>query len=234
MTKKTATSKKKPSKEQNKDQKDMQLEKEKSALKATVKTSSRPVRFRSSSIRTSERLRGALGIENEPMDQVIENPVFKVGDNAVYPAHGVAVIKRIEERKIGTNKKSFYVLQVLENQMTIMVPMDNAGSVGLREIISDDQVSEVYQILKQRDVKIDQTTWNRRYREYMEKIKTGSTHEIAEVLRNLFLLRHSKDLSFGERKMLDQAKQLLVKEISLAKRKKESEVDQEIQTIFAS
>ena len=158
--------------------------------------------------------------------------MFKVGDSAVYPAHGVAVVKRIDERDVGGKKKKFYVLQVIENQMTIMVPTDNAAAVGLREIISDKEVKRVYQILKKRDVKIDQTTWNRRYREYMEKIKTGSVFEIAEVLRNLFMLRHSKDLSFGERKMLDQAKALLVREISLAKRTPEAAIEQEIQTIF--
>lgn len=158
--------------------------------------------------------------------------MFKVGDSAVYPAHGVAVVKRIEEKDVGGKKKSFYVLQVVENQMTIMVPTDNAHAVGLRQIISDKEVRKVYQILKKRDIKIDQTTWNRRYREYMEKIKTGSVFEIAEVLRNLFLLRHSKDLSFGERKMLDQAKSLLVREISLAKRSPEAAIEQEIQTIF--
>ncbi len=160
--------------------------------------------------------------------------MFKVGDSAVYPAHGVAIVKRIEEKDVGGKKKKFYVLQVVDNQMTIMVPTDNATSVGLREIISTKDVSNVYKILKKRDVKIDQTTWNRRYREYMEKIKTGSVYEIAEVLRNLFLLRHSKDLSFGERKMLDQAKHLLVKEISLAKQTQEDVIEQEIQTIFAS
>ena len=160
--------------------------------------------------------------------------MFKVGDSAVYPAHGVAVVKKIEEKTVGGMKKSFYVLEVIENSMTIMVPTDNADSVGLREIISNEQVDEVYTILKQRNIKIDQTTWNRRYREYMEKIKTGSVYEIAEVLRNLFLLRHSKDLSFGERKMLDQAKNLLVKEISLAKKAAENDIEQEIQAIFAS
>ena len=160
--------------------------------------------------------------------------MFKVGDNAVYPAHGVAIIKRIEEKDVGGKKKKFYVLQVVDNQMTIMVPTDNVASVGLREIISSKDVKMVYEILKDRNVKIDQTTWNRRYREYMEKIKTGSIFEIAEVLRNLFLLRHNKDLSFGERKMLDQAKHLLVKEISLAKKAKEEVIEQEIQTIFAS
>lgn len=160
--------------------------------------------------------------------------MFKVGDNAVYPAHGVTVIKRIDEREVGGKKKRFYVLQVVDNQMTIMVPTDNVEQVGLRGIATAKDVKTVYDILKARNVKIDQTTWNRRYREYMEKIKTGSIFEIAEVLRNLFLLRHSKDLSFGERKMLDQAKHLLVKEISLAKKSKEDIVEQEIQTIFAS
>ena len=147
--------------------------------------------------------------------------------SAVYPAHGVTVVKRIDEREVAGKKKSFYVLQVIENSMTIMVPTENADSVGLREIISPKDVQAVYKILKQRNVKIDQTTWNRRYREYMEKIKTGSVFEIAEVLRNLFLLRHSKDLSFGERKMLDQAKALLVREISLAKRSQEAVIEQE-------
>lgn len=159
---------------------------------------------------------------------------FKVGDRAVYPAHGVTVVKGIQERDVGGKKKSFYLLQVVENQMTIMVPTDNAVQVGLREIISELEVSKVYSILKERDVKIDQTTWNRRYREYMEKIKTGSVFEIAEVLRNLFLLRHSKDLSFGERKMLDQAKHLLVREISIARNEKEDAVEQEIQAIFSA
>ncbi len=160
--------------------------------------------------------------------------MFKVGDNAVYPAHGVAKVKRIEERDVGGTKKSFYVLQVVENSMTIMVPTDNTASVGLRQIVSENDVQLVYDILRERNVKIDQTTWNRRYREYMEKIKTGSIFEIAEVLRNLFLLRHSKDLSFGERKMLDQAKNLLVKEIALSKQMNESIIEQEIQSIFAS
>ena len=150
----------------------------------------------------------------------------------MYPAHGIAIIKRIDEREVGGKKKSFYVLQVIETQMTIMVPTDNAASVGLRSIISDEDVTKVYTILKMRDVKIDQTTWNRRYRDYMEKIKTGSIYEIAEVLRDLFLLRHSKDLSFGERKMLDQAKALIVKEISIAKQTQESVIEQVIQEIF--
>ncbi len=157
---------------------------------------------------------------------------FKVGDNAVYPAHGVAVIKRIDERNVGAEKKRFYVLQVLENMMTIMVPTDNAQAVGLRPIIGKKEILNVYKILKQKNVKVDNTTWNRRYRECMEKIRTGSVYEIAEVLRNLYILKHNKDLSFGERKMLDTAKNLLVKEISLAKKTDEQSVEAELTSIF--
>lgn len=155
----------------------------------------------------------------------METLEFKVGDNAVYPSHGVGVIKRIEEKKISGLPKRFYVLQVIENGMTIMVPTDNTAGVGLRAVISEVEVTTIYSILRNKDVKIDRTTWNRRYREYMEKIKTGSVTEIAEVLRNLFLLKHSKDLSFGEKKMFDTAKNLLVKEIAIANKTSESEVE---------
>lgn len=159
---------------------------------------------------------------------------FKVGDNAVYPGHGVGRVMAIETKEILGTKQTFYSLQIIETGMKIMIPKENVASVGLRPIISKIEAEKVLGILREKEVKIDNQTWNRRYREYMEKIKTGSVYEIAEVLRNLFLLRHSKDLSFGERKMLDQAKHLLVKEISLAKKSNEDIVEQEIQTIFAS
>ena len=112
--------------------------------------------------------------------------MFQVGDSAVYPAHGLAVVKRIEEKEVGGKLQKFYVLHVVENQMTIKVPTDNAVSVGLRRIASQEDIHAVYGVLRERNVKIDQTTWNRRYRDYMDKIKTGSIFEIAEVLRNLF------------------------------------------------
>lgn len=155
----------------------------------------------------------------------METLEFKVGDNAVYPSHGVGVIRRIEEKKISGQIKKFYVLQVIENGMNIMVPTDNTSGVGLRALVSEKDVDNIFNILRQKDIKIDRTTWNRRYREYMEKIKTGSVTEIAEVLRNLFLLKHSKDLSFGEKKMFDTAKGLLVKEISIAHSRPEAEIE---------
>src|SRR3990167_8970011 len=157
---------------------------------------------------------------------------FKVGDNAVYPAHGVGVVKAIEIRDISGRKQSFYILKILNNEMTIMVPTDSIESVGLREVIKRSKVSEIFKILRKRKVKLDHQTWNRRYREYMEKIKTGSLYEIAAVLRDLFLLKVEKELSFGERKMLDTARSLLVKELSLARRVKEELVEKEIKKIF--
>lgn len=157
---------------------------------------------------------------------------FKVGDNAVYPGHGVGEVTAIETKEIFGNKQTFYTIKILETGMKIMIPKDNVENVGLRPIISRQEAGEVIGILKQKDVKIDNQTWNRRYREYMEKIKTGSVYEIAEVLRDLFLLKVDKELSFGERKMLDTARGLLLKELSLATSKTELESQEEVKAIF--
>src|ERR1700724_1418486 len=159
-------------------------------------------------------------------------PTFRVGDLAVYPAHGVAQVVGIETREISGNKQTFYILKILENGMKIMIPTRNAGAVGLRELIRADEVDEVFEILKSREVAVEGQTWNRRYREYMEKIKTGSVFEIAEVLRDLSLLKFEKDLSFGERKMLDTARNLLIKELSLAKGVNEDDIEGALKSIF--
>jgi CarD family transcriptional regulator len=127
-----------------------------------------------------------------------------------------------------------YILKIIDTGMKIMVPTINAGSVGLRDLISSKQVKEVYSILKSRDIPRDTQTWNRRYREYMEKIKTGSVFEIAEVLRDLCVLRTTKELSFGERKMLDTARGLLIKELAIAKSVGEDKIASEIDAIFSA
>jgi CarD family transcriptional regulator len=159
--------------------------------------------------------------------------MFKVGEMAVYPAHGVGVIESIENREISGNKKNFYIMRILSNGMTIMVPTDSAKSVGLREVIPFKEIHKVYKILKERDVEIDNQAWNRRYREYMEKIKTGSVFEIATVLRDLYLLKSEKDLSFGERRMLDTARNLLIKELSVAKKSPEEHIENDLRDIFS-
>jgi CarD family transcriptional regulator len=158
--------------------------------------------------------------------------MFKIGDVAVYPAHGVAVVESIEDKEISGMCQCFYILRLLENDMTIMVPECNAHNVGLRGVIERKEVGEVYKILKKRGPRGASQTWNRRHRRYMEKIKTGSVFEIAEVLRDLYLLKLNKELSFGERKVLDTARSLLIKELSIAKRTNEFQIEKEIEKIF--
>ncbi len=157
---------------------------------------------------------------------------FQVGDKAVYPGYGVAEITGIENREISGSQQKFYVLRVLGKDMTLMVPMANADSVGLRNLIGPDDVEGVYDVLRKRGEKISTATWNRRSREYMEKIRTGSLNEIATVLRDLCLLRSDKDLSYGERNMLETARALLVQELALAKGASEETVEQEIEALF--
>ena len=160
------------------------------------------------------------------------HPRFQVGDKAYYPVHGIAEVVALEKREIGTQTTAVYVLKILDSGLKIMIPTGNAESVGLRPIISSSDVREVYTILRSGETTSDHQTWNRRYREYMDKIKTGSAYEIAEVLRDLYLLRRHKDLSFGERRMLDTARGLLVREIALAKREAQGDVEAEIESIF--
>lgn len=159
--------------------------------------------------------------------------MFAQGDMAVYPAHGVGVIKSIETQQVAGIDQKFYVLEILGNSMRIMIPTSSSENVGLRSIVNKKEALEVLDILRDREIEIDSQTWNRRYREYMEKIKTGSIFEVAAVLRDLFLLSVDKDLSYGERKMLDTAKGLLVKELSIAQNVEEDRISSKIESIFA-
>lgn len=158
--------------------------------------------------------------------------MFKIGDLAVYPAHGVGRIESIESKTIGGKKQEFYIIRILENDMKIMIPIQNAESVGLRRLVDSDDIPVVYEILKSKEVSVNGGTWNRRYREYMEKIKTGSIFELAQVLRDLTLLKGDKELSFGERKMLDTARTLLLKELSIVRNISEEAVEREIHEIL--
>ena len=157
---------------------------------------------------------------------------FAVGDRAVYPVHGVAEVVALENRDLGGKQISVYILKIMDSGMKLSVPTANAATVGLRELFPAKEVKEVYEILRSRDVPRDTQTWNRRSREYMEKIKTGSVFEIAEVLRDLSVLRATKELSFGERKMLDMARGLVVNELALAKGVGKDKIVAEIDAIF--
>lgn len=156
--------------------------------------------------------------------------MFNIGDYAVCPGHGVGQIVDIEERDLGQAKQSFYIIKILANGMTVMVP--TSSSTGVRALSGNDEVSNVFNVLQDHDVDLDTSTWNRRYREYMAKVTTGSLVEIAEVLRELFLLSSKKSLSFGEKKMLDQCKELIAQEISLTKGIESKDVKGEIDSFF--
>ena len=158
---------------------------------------------------------------------------FKVGEKAVYPAHGVAEVVGIETKEIGGKLTSFYLLRILNSDMKIMVPRDKAHQVGLRSVASNNDVEEVLDILREKEVHLDKQTWNRRYRGFMEKIKTGSLYEVAEVFRDLYRLKTTKTLSFGERRMLDTAKNLIVKELSVARSWNEQRVEKELDKAFS-
>src|SRR5262249_42353203 len=161
---------------------------------------------------------------------------FQVGDKAVYPAQGVAEIIGIDEKEISGKIHRFYVLRILDSDMRILVPVDKAQQVGLREVASADEISEVMDILREKDVHIDKQTWNSRdrgYRGSMEKIKTGSLFEVAEVFRDLYRLKEQKTLSFGERRMLDTAKNLIVKELAVARGTAETKIERELDKIFS-
>jgi CarD family transcriptional regulator len=157
---------------------------------------------------------------------------FKVGKRIVYPAHGVAEVDKIETKNIGGIEQSFYVLRLLDSGMTLMVPTANEQQVGMRELVDEGEADKVFDVLRKKEKIADGTTWNRRHRDYMEKIKTGSVFEVAKVLRDLYVLKGDKELSFGERKMLDTARSLLMMEISIAKKISISDVENKFKEIF--
>src|ERR1700748_2174774 len=159
---------------------------------------------------------------------------FKVGDKAVHPAQGVAEVISIDEKDIAGTRQRFYVLRILDTDRKIMVPVSNANAVGLRQVISEQEIREIFDILKERTIGFDTQTWNRRYRGFMDKIKTGSIYDVAEVLRDLYRLKANKQLSFGERRMLDTARTLIVKEIAIARSQTEDLVKTEIAAIFSA
>jgi CarD family transcriptional regulator len=151
---------------------------------------------------------------------------------AVYPAHGVGVIESIQDREVAGLQQRFYIMRLLDTDMIIMIPTQNAKNIGLRTVVDSNAVTEIFEILKERPTRLNNQTWNRRYRDYMDKIKTGSLFRVAEVLRDLTLLKLEKELSFGERKMLDTAKNLLVKELSLVNNKEEDEIEAQLQELL--
>jgi CarD family transcriptional regulator len=161
--------------------------------------------------------------------------MFKVGDQAVYPAQGVGVVEAIETRQLCGQTQDFYILRIIDNDMTIMVPVANARQVGLRRLISRESIPSVYDLLGEKRVgNLTISSWSRRQREYHEKIKTNNPLEVAQVLRELYLIREAKELSYGEKKVLDLARRLLVKELALAEGVAEETVCRRLETMVVN
>jgi len=158
---------------------------------------------------------------------------FSEGDVVVYPAQGVADIVGLETKTIGGTSLELYHLQVRDSGLKIIVPKAKAEDNGMRRIAGNDEIEHMYAILRDRDVPSDRQTWNRRYRGFMEKIRTGSLFEVAEVYRDLALLRTTKQLSHGEKQMLRTALDLLVKELSAARNSPSDEVAAELESMFS-
>jgi CarD family transcriptional regulator len=162
--------------------------------------------------------------------------MFQIGDVVVYPIHGVARVKDIKNERIGDSFQLCYILETVINTANeppvIKLPVDKADSNRVRPIVSETQADEVMNLLRKRGTKTDSLTWNKRNREYQEKMRTGSIYQAAEVFRDLSLLKETKDLSHGERRLFDQARNLLIKELSIAKRIDELEIERTIGKIF--
>ena len=159
---------------------------------------------------------------------------FKIGEKAVVPTLGVGIIKEIETLSMDEVSYEVFVIKILYNGLTFKVPVNNTEANGIREVIPSDAVEKVYDVLRDRETPTDKQTWNRRYREYMNKIKTGDPLEVAAVLRDLALLKSEKALSFGERKMYDKAHSLIVQEVAVARDVDEKVINKEIDDIFTN
>ena len=158
--------------------------------------------------------------------------MFNIGDWAVYPGQGVGVIESIEKKEIMGNDQLFYIMKILGNRMKIMIPVDLENTVGLRKLIQKDDISNIYKVLRCKDVTIDKRTWNKRHKEYLEKIKTGSVFEIASVLRDLLILKPDKNLSFMEQRIMETAKNLLITEISVASNLEEAKIEKDLDKLL--
>jgi CarD family transcriptional regulator len=141
--------------------------------------------------------------------------MFNLGDKVVYPMHGAGVIETMESREILGEIKNYYVLKMPIGEMKLMIPVDNVNNIGLRNIVDKQTVEEVYKVLRQK-AEINESNWNKRYRDNMAKMKTGGIFEVAEVVRDLTYRDREKGLSTGEKKMLVSAKQMLISEITLS------------------
>jgi CarD family transcriptional regulator len=140
---------------------------------------------------------------------------FAVGDKVVYPHHGAAIIEGKEKRVFDGQKTDYFVLRITYGDLKVSIPVDKADEIGLREVINDEEVEEVFAVLRKKEARMP-TNWSRRFKNHVEKLKSGDIYQVAEVVRNLSIREADKGLSAGEKRMLARARQILVSELTFA------------------
>ena len=158
---------------------------------------------------------------------------FDVGDKVVYPHHGAAVIEKREKKFAFGEEREYLILKLAYGDLTLMVPTDNTEEVGLREVINDEEVEEVFAVLRKKEARMP-TNWSRRFKNHVEKLKSGDIYQVAEVVRNLSLREKDKGLSAGEKRMLARARQILVSELALAEHTNEDKAEIILDEVLAS
>ena len=153
--------------------------------------------------------------------------MFRKGDTVVHPEHGAAVIEELREKEFLGEKRTYLVLRVAYGDLTLMVPADNTDEVGLREVINDEEVEEVFAVLRKKEARMP-TNWSRRFKNHVEKLKSGDIYQVAEVVRNLSIRDKDKGLSAGEKRMLNRARQILVSELTFAIGVSEEEAEKKL------
>lgn len=156
---------------------------------------------------------------------------FNIGEKIVYPTHGAGIIEAIEERTIMGEKKKYYILRIPVGNMSVLIPMDNAEKIGIREVISENEADNLLKDLEEFSIDED-PNWNKRYRNNLEKIKSGEIRDIAEVVKTLMMRDKTHGLSTGERKMLSNAKQIIVSELVIAKKMSQEQIENILNSII--
>ncbi|CAA9481203.1 MAG: CarD-like transcriptional regulator [uncultured Solirubrobacteraceae bacterium] len=169
--------------------------------------------------------------EDIEITREIECIDFEVGDNVVYPHHGAGQVLKKEQKQVLGEIREYLTIKILHNDMTVMVPSENAGKAGLRRVIDEDTVKKVLGVLSD-EVSEMPKNWNRRFKHNRDKIKTGDIYELAEVVRNLALREQDKGLSTGEKQMYTRAKKILASELMYALEKTEDEAEEHLDGIL--
>ena len=150
--------------------------------------------------------------------------MFRVGDKVVYPHHGAAIIKGVEEREVLGEKREYFVLRLSYGDLTLLVPLDNTEEVGIRGVIGREELEKVFKVLRSKECRMP-TNWSRRFKTHVEKLRSGDIYQVAEVVRNLARRDKEKGLSAGEKRMIQKARQILISELSHATGKSEEQAE---------